>query len=176
MKKTWLALPFSAALLFGSAVPTGTQLDNVTQSEAHAAKKKYYFKDNVAKLQDVKIVITKTKVIKVGQKGNEYGDKPIIAFWYKTTNITGKSIDPITAWLVVFDAYQDNNKNYLNKLDVSGAPDEKYYDTQLKKIKKGGTVTNAIAYELSDKKTPVTLVATKGYDGVVLGKKKYRVK
>jgi len=176
MKKAWLVLPLSAALLFGSAVPTGTQLDNVTQSEAHAAKKKYYFKDNVAKLQDVKIVITKTKVIKVGQKGNEYGDKPVFAIWFKTKNLSNKNITPVDAWIAVFDGYQDNNKNMLKELNLGAAPDDNLLDNGFAKIKKNGVVKYAVAFELTDLKTPVKLVAKKGYDGTVLGSKTYKVK
>ena len=146
------------------------------QNDQVNAASKYTFKNNVANLTDIKITITKTKVIQPGKKGNEYGDKPIFAIWYKTKNKTGKDIDPISAWIAVFKAYQDNNKNYVNELDMSGAPDERYYNTQLKRIKKGGTVTNAISYQLSDKKTPVKLVATKGYDEKKLGSKTYKIK
>ena len=43
---------------------------------------------------DLKIQITRYKIIKAGQKGNEYGEKPVIAFWYKTTNLSGDDVDP----------------------------------------------------------------------------------
>lgn len=146
------------------------------QSSQVNAATKYSFKNNVATLIDINITIIKTKVIQPGKKGNEYGDKAIFAIWYKTKNKTGKKIDPFSAWIAVFNAYQDNKKNYLNELDISVAPDEKYFNTQFKNIKKGRTLTNAISYELSDKKTPVQLVATKGYDGIKLGSKKYKIK
>jgi hypothetical protein len=43
--------------------------------------------------EDLKIQITRSKVIRVGQKGNEYGEKPVIAFWYTTTNLSGGDVD-----------------------------------------------------------------------------------
>lgn len=144
-------------------------------NEVNAATK-YQFKNNTATLTDITITITKTKVIKPGKKGNEYGDKPIFAIWYKVKNKTGKDIDPITAWIVTFKATQDTSKNYVNELDVASNPDEKYFNTQLKRIKKGGTLANAISYELTNTKTPVKLTAYKGIGGKKLGSKTYKIK
>lgn len=169
MKKLLLAGAVTATLIFGATSPA-LQSEPVT---AHATSK-YYFKNNVAKLTDVKIKITKKKIIKPGQKGNEYGDKKIIAFWYTTTNLSGKSISPLAAWSAVFDAYQSNS-SYTQRLSVFNTPDRKHYDTQFAKIKKGKSLGNSISYELINNK-PVTLKATKGYDGTYLGKKVYKVK
>jgi uncharacterized protein DUF5067 len=123
---------------------------------------------------DVKIQITRYKVIKVGQKGNEYGKKPVIAFWYKTTNLSGAKVDPME-FLFRFEAYQDNNPNAYNKLEVGSLPDERFGESQLQNIKKGGTVENAVAYELDDLVTPVNLVATTGLDEVI-GKATYKLR
>lgn len=49
-------------------------------------------------------------------------------------------------------------------------------DTQLETIKKGGTVQDAIAYELDDLETPVTLVANQGIGGKELGKQDFEIK
>lgn len=117
------------------------------------------FKDNVLETNKVKIVITDYKVIPVGEAGNEYGEKPVIAFWYDTTNLSGEDINPDTAWMNYFSAVQDNNENAVNDLEVGSLPDEQFLDTQLETIKKGGTVSNAIAYELDDEVTPVDLTA-----------------
>lgn len=106
------------------------------------------------------IKITDVKTIPVGEKGNEYGKEPVIAFWYDTTNVSGKETDPMTAWLFLFAAYQDNDPNAENKLGVGSLPDTAFLDSQTNKIKKGGTVPNAVAYELSDTTTPVKLVAS----------------
>ncbi|MCI7304072.1 MAG: DUF5067 domain-containing protein [Clostridiales Family XIII bacterium] len=137
---------------------------------------KYYFQDDIAVLEDIKIEITDHKVINPGKKGNEYGEKPVLAFWYKVTNTSDKDIDPISAWLAVFVAIQDNDPNSVNELNVGTLPDEKYLDSQMEQIKEGGTVENAISYELDDTKTPVVLKATKGIDGKELGEQTYNLK
>lgn len=135
-----------------------------------------YFKDNEAKLNDLIIKITETKVIQPGEPGNEYGEKPVFAIWYETTNLTDKEIDPTTAWAAVFTAIQDNDPNAVNELEVGMLPDESHLDTQLEVIKKDGTVENSIAYELDDLETPVTLVATQGLAGKELGRAEYEIK
>ncbi|WP_430336260.1 DUF5067 domain-containing protein [Rhodococcus sp. ACT016] len=124
-----------------------------------AAPAEASFKDNVLTTNDVVIKITDVKTIQVGEKGNEYGKKPVIAFWYATTNVSGEETGPGMAWLSHFEAYQDNDPNAENKLDVGSLPDAAFRESQMNKIKKGGTVPYAIAYELSDTTTPVKLVA-----------------
>lgn len=121
------------------------------------------FENGILTTPEVKIEITRYKVIKAGQKGNEYGEKPVIAFWYKITNISGDDIDPL-AFIFNFEAYQDNNPNAENTLEVGMLPDDRFLDSQSETIKKGGTVENAIAYELDDLVTPVDLVAIEGLD------------
>ncbi|WP_223555476.1 DUF5067 domain-containing protein [Lysinibacillus sphaericus] len=135
-----------------------------------------YFKDNEVKIEDLKIKITETKVIPVGQKGNEYGEKPVFAIWYETTNLSDKEINPSIAWIVVFTAIQDNDPNAVNELEVGALPDDRFLDSQMENIKKGGTVEHAIAYELDDLETPVTLVANQGALGDELGKQDYEIK
>lgn len=147
-----------------------------TDTEKTGNSKDVYFKDNEAKLNDLKINITETKVIPVGEKGNEYGEKPVFAIWYETTNLSDKDIDPISAWAAVFTAIQDNNPNAVNKLEVGSSPDDRFLDTQMETIKKDGTVEDAIAYELDDLETPVTLVANQGIAGDELGRQDYEVK
>lgn len=136
----------------------------------------YSFFNGVATLEDIKIEITKEKVIPVGKKGNEYGEKPVLAFWYKVTNITGKEIDPSTAWIAVFAAFQDTDANQVNQLDVGMLPDDKYLDSQSENIKKGKTAESAISYELDDLKTPVILKAFKGVGGEKLGEQTYKIR
>ena len=116
------------------------------------------FENAVLTTPDVKIEITDHKVIPVGAKGNEYGDKPVLALWYTTTNVSGKDVDPME-FLFQFEAYQDNDPNAENELDVGSLPDDRFLDSQMERIKKGGTVESAIAYELDDLTTPVKLVA-----------------
>lgn len=133
------------------------------------------FENRVLTTPDLKIQITRYKVIKAGQKGNEYGEKPVIAFWYKTTNLSGAKADP-TSFIFNFNAYQDNNPNAENELDVGSLPDDRFLDSQTENIKKGGTVENAAAYELDDLDTPVDLVATEGLLGDVIGKATYKLR
>nr|DAQ38493.1 MAG TPA: protein of unknown function (DUF5067) [Caudoviricetes sp.] len=135
-----------------------------------------YFKDNEAKIEDVKIKIKETKVIPVGEAGNEHGEKPVFAIWYEATNLSDKDIDPISAWLAIFTAIQDNNPNTINELEVGALPDENHLDSQSETIKKDGTVENSIAYELDDLETPVTLVANQGIGGEEIGRKEYEIK
>jgi hypothetical protein len=133
------------------------------------------FTNGVLTTPDLKIQITRYKVIGAGQKGNEYGKKPVIAFWYKTTNLSGAKIDSAESFIFNFNAYQDNNPNRENKLDVGSLPDERFLDSQTENIKKGGTVEDAVAYELDDLVTPVDLVATEGLDEVI-GKATYKLR
>ncbi|MBO0586099.1 DUF5067 domain-containing protein [Sporosarcina sp. E16_8] len=149
----------------------------VSSDKTSAGKSKdVYFRDNEAKLEDLKINIKETKVIKVGEEGNEYGENPVLAIWYSTTNLSDKDIDPTTAWIAVFTVIQDNNPNAINELGITSSPDDRFLDSQLETIKKDGTVENAVAYELDDLETPVTLVANQGYDGDELGRQDYEVK
>lgn len=147
--------------------------EDVTKSEEN---KSVYFKDGVAKLEDIQVEVTDTKVIPVGEKGNEYGEKPVFAIWYNATNFTDEDIDPTSAWIAVFAAVQDNDPNMVNELNVGSLPDEKHLDTQLNTIKKDGTVENSIAYELDDLETPVTLIATQGVGGDKLGEEVFEIK
>ena len=106
---------------------------------------------------------TKHAVINPGEVGNEYGEKPIIAIWYDTLvnpdydNST--PINPTNAWILNFKAIQDNDPNAVNELNIGSLPDQQFLDSQTQDIKPGGTVSNAVAYELDDTTTPVTLVA-----------------
>ena len=59
----------------------------------------------------------------------------------------------------MFEAFQDNDPNRENTLDVGALPDDAFLETQMENIKVDGTVSNAIAYELDDTTTPVELVA-----------------
>jgi len=133
------------------------------------------FADGVLTTPDVKIRITRYKVIKVGRKGNEYGTKPVIAFWYRATNVSGAKVDPTTGFIVNFKAYQDNDPDAENELDVASLPDDRFLDSQTENIKQGGTVENAIAYELDDLHTPVDLAAIEGLDDVI-GKATYKLR
>lgn len=118
------------------------------------------FADNVLTMDDYTITITDYKVIQPGEAGNEYGEKPVIAFWYDTTNVSYENdLNPTTAWVMSFEVVQDNDPNAVNTLNMGMLPDDQFLDSQLQSIKVGGTVSNAVAYELDDTTTPVTLTA-----------------
>lgn len=138
----------------------------------------YTFKDGKVSMEDIDLKITKYKVIPVGEEGNEYGDAPVIAFWYETTNKTEKDISPMTAWFAAFPQgpIQDNDKNKVNKLQVALHPDKTLVNDQMSKIKKGGILSGAIAYKLTDLTTPVKLTAYKGIGGIELGSQEFAVK
>lgn len=122
-----------------------------------------YFDGTILKGNTYSVKITDHKVIPVGEPGNEYGENPVIAFWFDTLvspdydNST--PIDPNTAWIMNFTAVQDNDPNMVNELNIGMLPDEQYLDSQMAQIKPGGTVSSAMAYELTDAETPVTLTA-----------------
>ena len=127
------------------------------------------FTNGVFTSKDVKVQITRYKVIQVGQKGNEYGAEPVIAFWYKTTNLSGARVDATLAWILNLDVYQGSDTNAANKLAPAAPPDDRLRYNQAKSINKGGTIGNAMAYALDDLDTPVEVVAT-NEDLDVIGK------
>ena len=149
--------------------------ENGSEDSAENAEE-YYFKDNEIVVKDYTIKITDWKVIPVGEKGNEYGKSPVIAFWYDTTNTSGKEINPTSAWIYIMEAVQDNDPNTVNELNVASLPDDQFRDTQLQKIKQGGTVSNAVAYELTDEETPVEITAKSSMIGDSIGSMTFDIK
>ena len=132
------------------------------------------FVDGVLTTPEMKIVIADYKVIQPGNRGNEYGEKPVIAFWYKITNLSGGDVSPMN-WLYVFTAYQDNTPNAENGIGVGSFPDDAFLDSQTETIKEGGTVENAMAYERDDPTTPVELVASDDLGMTEIGRETYSV-
>ncbi len=78
-------------------------------------------------------------------------------------------------WLFVFKAYQDNNPDAVNELEVGALPDDRFLDSQTEAIKNGGTVENAVAYELDDETTPVELVASDNLGQTEIGRMTYNL-
>lgn len=151
-----------------SKEPVQASIENKTENE-------YYFSDGVLVSKDIKIEITDWKVIPVGEEGNEYGDTPVIAFWYNITNLSGgENVTPMS-WIYTFTAIQDNNPDKVNELDVGLHPDEELADDQMSTIKEGGTLAGAMAYELDDETTPVTLIASGGLMGEELGEQTFDI-
>jgi len=171
------AVVLTTLALTSSTLETATIFsgDNTVSAAKKHKKSKKLTDGKTVKLHDINIKITSWKVIPVGQKGNEYGKKPIIAFWYDTTNKTDKEIDPISAWLAVFNVYQDTSQSQVNELEVGSLPDEQFLDTQTEAIKKNDTAPNAIAYELDSETVKVNLKAHKGDGGKLIAKQKIAI-
>ena len=182
----WLAALFMAALLAGAvgcssdtanqdSAAADSTMEQQTAQEAPAAESEYYFADGVLVSEDVRIEITDWKVIPVGETGNEYGDTPVIAFWYDITNLSGnENVSPLS-WIAMFTAIQDNDPNKVNELEVGLHPDGNLVDDQMSTIKEGGTLQGAIAYNLTDETTPVVLKATRGLGGEDLGEQTFEI-
>lgn len=185
-KKLLTALMASSLLISGCSTIKEEKKENPVRNETNNGKVnsssrdgEYTFKDGKVIMRDIDLRITKYKIIPVGAEGNEYGDTPVIAFWYDTTNKSDKNtISPTVAWLAAFpnDAVQDIDKNKLNRFQVAAHPDKKLVKDQSAIIKKGGTVSGAVAYKLADLSTPVKLTAFKGVDGIELGSQEFAVK
>ena len=188
MKKPFVLLACamsSLALTLSGCGGTSTESNSTSNSpspsttsspSSDAAKSDTSFKDGVLTTPDVRIQITEHKVIPVGKKGNEYGPKPVIAFWYRITNVSGEKKVTPSEFIFSITAHQDNNPNADNELNVGSLPDDKFLDSQTETIKKGGTVANAIAYELDDLTTPVDLVASNDLGMTEIGKVTYQLK
>jgi hypothetical protein len=145
-----------------------------TEAPTTTTTAKSSFVDGVLTTPEVIIKITDVKTIPAGATGNEYSENPVIAFWYEITNLTDDDVSP-TNWIFVFSAYQDNNPNAWNELDMGFLPDDTFRDSQMETIKKGGTVANAVAYELDDETTPVDLVASEDLGQTEIGRMTYNL-
>lgn len=129
------------------------------------------FQDGVLTTPDTRVAITDYRVIGPRSEGNEYSDTPVLAIWYETTNLHSdgdEHLSPMGAFIWSFSAYQDNDPNLVNSLDVGMLPDRAFLDSQMAAIKPGGTVPNAVSYQLSDLTTPVELAAS--YKGDEVGR------
>lgn len=152
-----------------------TETHKAKTSKKIAKEFKPYFKNNVAEMTDVKVEITEVRVIPAGDEGNEYGEKPVIAFWYIVTNKSNKEISPWSAWFSIFTAIQDNDPNFINKLDSISYLDGNLLPTQYETIKQGGSVQGTWAYTLDDETTPVTLVARDDFEDYEIGRINYSI-
>lgn len=133
------------------------------------------FVDGVLTTRDVKIAITDHRIIQVGEPGNEYGSKPVLAFWYDITNVASEGVVTSSNWVFLFEAIQDNDPNAVNKLEVGMLPDDAFLESQMQEIKVGGTIQSAIAYELDDLTTPVDLIASEDLGMTEIGKITYNL-
>lgn len=135
------------------------------------------FKDGVLENGYQKIKITKHKVIPAGEKGNENGFEPVIAFWFEITNKTNEKLSPNFSWWKEIDIYQIMESKQAIELEEAPLPDDQFLSTYDEDIKKGVTVQSAVAYYLFDDAAPVDLVYGGGLlGGEVYGKTRYQIK
>lgn len=143
----------------------------VTQEDATSGGT---FADGVLETDELKIEITDVQKLAVGDPGNEYGDKPVLAFWYTITNKSDEVLPPF-GWIMHFEAIQDNDPNIINELEVAGHPDSSLLDNSFADIKPGGSLPDATAYELDDETTPVELIASLDFGASELGTQVFQI-
>lgn len=163
---------------FNHKVPeaTSSKAHTNTSSKQSSSDQSNIIGGETVSLDDVDINVTKHMVIQPGQPGNEYGDKPVLAIWYKVKNKSDKSIDPNSAWIAAFTATQNTDNNQVNELNIGSLPDQKYIDTQDEDIKKNGVAENAVSYELDSTNVPVKIKATKGIGGSTIAEQTINIK
>ena len=131
------------------------KIDEDAFAETEEEKPTYYVEGDTAVLQDCTIKITDHKILQAGEGANAYGNNPVIVFYFDITNNSQKEITPAVEWPLCVKVIQDNDPNTVNELSPGILIGEPAADTQLDKIKVGGTVGCAISYELTDLTTPV---------------------
>lgn len=169
MRKKLLALALVFALVFslcacGAAAPetkatpepTAAPTAEPTEEPTPAAT----FDGTVYEDDEARIEITGYEVLEVGSEYNKYGDVPLVCFKFNVTNLSDGGVSASGKWIDTFRAYQDNDPNFLNELNVGSQENSAYHDTAFASIKKGGTVESVMTYELDDMETPVALVAS----------------
>lgn len=133
------------------------------QSDFVATAAEANFDGKMLRGNSYSVHITEHKVIQPGEAGNEGGDKPLIAFYFDTlVNSTYDNSAPLTpsiAWTLNFHAVQDNDPNKVNELQFGVLNDATAETNSYAEIKPGGTVSSAVAYQLTDTTTPVKLIA-----------------
>lgn len=133
-----------------------SESESIVNSESPIDSDSLPINNNKMKTKDLEFTINKASIIPVGEKGNEYGDVPVLAIWYTTTNNSDRAFSPL-AWVSYTKVIQDNDPNKVNELRVASTPDEAFLNDQSAEIKKGGSLKSAVAYELSDETTDVEI-------------------
>ena len=190
-----LNFPYKDCMLEGGQTKEDTKRDEVFFNETLASTEitrllddkvftnlKRYDKDGEHEVQEIKdnenLIIKGNNLVVLHSLKKKYIGK-VQVIYIDTTNKTGKDIiNPMSVWFAAFSegVIQDNDKNKVNKLQVAMHPDKTLVRDQSATIKKDGTVSGAIAYELTDLTTPVKLTAYKGVGGAELGSQEFAVK
>ena len=127
------AAPETKATPEPTADPTAEPTPEPTEEPTPAAT----FDGTVYEDDEARIEIIGYEILEVGSEYNKYGDVPLICFKYTVTNLSGGDISAASKWMFNFRAYQDNNPNFLNALDIGMQSNADYYDTEYEQIKKG---------------------------------------
>ncbi|WP_166867556.1 DUF5067 domain-containing protein [Salinibacterium sp. ZJ70] len=155
----WLVA--AAAILTGcSATPQDSLDGEPTVEEIEIGAEQpgtTVFADGTLTSSKLSIRITDSAVIPQGESGNEYGEAPVLAVWFETTNTSGEEIDPLTAWLTHARAYQTVS-DLPAELSLGMAPDSELSMAMTTPIPADATVIGAVAYLLADDEAPVELV------------------
>jgi hypothetical protein len=175
------------ALLFFASVPgsapknTGDATNNSDSQKSDVVAlqeekaESYYFKDNVLVTPEFRIEITQHEIVQYGGENNSRNantnKKPIIAFWYKITNFSDKTIDAFNSWVLSFEAYQGSGQ-FEQKINLDQLHDERLKSTIAHSIAKDETIEYAVAYELGNDTLPITL---KYKNEKYTGEKEYQV-
>lgn len=184
MKKKYFALSLAAALCItaaacgaGSSSGTSSSVPSAPASSAASTSSAPSsapsdtsdgpsFADSVLTMDDYTITITDYKTIQPGEKGNEDGSKPLLVFFYDTTNTGSETaFTPLAAWVRVLQPLQATASGQAAILPVGPQTEDQFIVTELQKIEPGDTVSSAISYKLEDTST-VTLVALDSSNGI----------
>lgn len=154
-----------AFVLAGCTAPPQPSVDGestVTEIEAEFGVGTTTFTNGTLVSPHLSIHITDSAVIPAGEEGNEFGELPVLAIWYETTNRSDQQIDPLSAWFTHFRAIQDGGEGsaVMNELTLGMPPVQAFEATQSAVIDNGATVLNAVAYALPDGQVPVELIAS----------------
>ncbi|BBC61014.1 DUF5067 domain-containing protein [Melissococcus plutonius] len=150
----------------------------VTSSDFVKSADEASFDGKVLKGNTYTIKITDHKILQPGEAENKNGQNPIIAFWYDTLVApdydNAVPLNPIVTWKLNFEATQKTDQNATEPLKAAILSDNKYQASENVDVKPGNIVSNIIAYELTDAKTPVTLTAASM--GTVFGETEFAIK
>ena len=179
-----IGLSATALALTGCADSSAASRDGestVAEAEVPGEKVPATFGDNTFISGSTRIAITESRVIPLGETGNEHGVGPVLAIWYEATNtgvatgsesgdgtgagtgasgLDGTASDPLGAWLTHFRAVQHTGTEYPAELGLAVSPDEALMGGQTDPIPVGETVSNAVAYALADAEADVELIVT----------------
>ncbi|MGX4764071.1 DUF5067 domain-containing protein [Holzapfeliella sp. JNUCC 72] len=169
MEKSLAILTLSGTLLLAgcsandSAANTSSQVDTPKDDE-------YTYKNGVANTKRMRVELTDHKVINPGEKGNEEGDMPVMAFWYTATNKSNEDIPLDLMWSLLFSGYQSGTEQ-LSGQGIEGIS----FASHTRNVKPGKTAKSAMGFKLTDKTTPLKLVVQDIFTNQKLGEQEFPV-